>query len=355
MRKTIDQPSHLTSDTPAEGDTPAKGDTPANGDTPADGNGHRYRWGVLFLFLAGVLWSLNGALIKLVYADGEGPHGVTIAFYRSLIAGLFLLPLTRGKWHTLLHTATPVAGAGDVATRGARSRRFPLPLRRSAAWGVVFFTLLSVCFVIATTMTEAANAIILQYTSTFWVFGLSPWLLKERPERRDLWIVGVAMVAVAIIFAGSAATSATGLVIALAAGLSFGLLTIMLRRMRDCDPVAVTVLNNLGAAVLLLPAVLWIGDTDMTAQTWTLLVVMGVVQFGVPYYLYALGLARVPAYHAALITMVEPVLVPVWTYFAVGEVVPLTTIVGGGLILVALLIFLLRHRRDSGESCEGME
>ena len=60
-----------------------------------------YFVGVLLVFAAAVLWSLNGALIKVIHEGGEGPHAVTMAFYRSLIAGVVLLPLARGKLHTL--------------------------------------------------------------------------------------------------------------------------------------------------------------------------------------------------------------------------------------------------------------
>lgn len=310
--------------------------------TPLSTDAHAaraYALGIVLLLAAALLWSLNGALIKLVNQGGEGPGGVVIAFYRSLFAGLVLLPLARGRLHTLFPP-----GAAPAPSR----RR----LRPAAFWCVIFFTLMTVCFVVANTKTEAANAIILQYTSTFWIFGLSPWILRERPQARDLWILTLAIVGIVIIFLGKAGTDLPGLVTALLAGLFFGLLTLMIRRMRDVNSAAVTVLNNLGSALLILPFLcLPLIDADGVQQLWVsrrslvLLVVMGVVQFGIPYYLYTLGLARVPAYQAALLTMLEPILVPVWTYLAIGEVPHENTFFGGGLILVALLILLLNARR----------
>ncbi len=285
--------------------------------------------GLAFLFAAGILWSLNGALIKLVNEDGQGPHGVTIACYRSLVAGLFLLPFGLRRMRTL-RRPTGLRLAGGV--------------RPAAVWCVVFFTLMTACFVIANTMTEASNAIILQYTSTFWIFGLSPLVLGETPHRRDFLIVGLAMVGIGIIFAGNAAASAAGLLVALAAGLFYALLTLMLRQMRDSDSAAVTVLNNLGSAALLFPAVLLMGGLAVSPRAAVLLVIMGVVQFGLPYYLYTLGLKRVPASQAALVTMIEPVLVPIWTYLAVREAVPFSTAIGGGVILMALFWFIQSTR-----------
>ncbi len=302
-------------------------DEPANVVTP-----RTPAWtGVLLIAGAAALWSLNGALIKLM--DREHASGVAIAFYRSLIAGLFLLPLARGRFSTLRSSA-----------------RTRIPLRPAALWCIVFFTLMTLCFVVANVMTEAANAIFLQYTSTFWVFGLSPWLLHERPRRSDLWLLVLAMVGIGIIFAGSSAGGGWGLVVALGSGLFYALLTLMIRMLRGSDPAALTVVNNLGAALLLLTPMLWLGGFALTPRAWVLITIMGVVQFGLPYYLYTLALARLPAFRAALITLLEPVLVPVWTYIAVGETVPTQTLVGGGVIFLALVLLLNSSRRSRPSS-----
>lgn len=290
--------------------------------------------GIVLIALAAVFWSLNGALIKVINAKGQGPDGLTIAFYRSLVAGLFLFPLARGKWRSLLP---------EVA-RSKRGFQTFIP-RPAATWCMVFFTLMTVFFVVANTMTEAANVIILQYTSTFWVFGLSPMILKEKPRFSDFWILALAFSGIVIIFAGDAKADLAGLVIALASGLFYALLTMMIRRLRDADSAAVTVLNNLGSAALLLPVVLIAGDLMVPGRSFLFLLFMGVVQFGIPYYLYTLGLVRVPAYQAALITMLEPVLVPIWAYLVAGEQVSRMTMYGGGVILTALLLFVNAARR----------
>jgi drug/metabolite transporter (DMT)-like permease len=314
--------------------------------------------GILLVTLAALFWSLNGALIKIVNQDGQGPGGVAIAFYRSLVAGLFLLPFARGRWRTL-------RGAQDSRfkhqewTRPDTRRFFALQAfkaawlpwlpRPAAIWCAIFFTLMTAFFVVANTMTQAANVIILQYTSTFWIFGLSPMVLNERPRSSDLWILALAFAGIVIIFAGNASAHAMGLTIALASGLFYALLTMMIRRLRDADSAAVTVFNNLVAAALLLPVVVAAGGLGLTLRSLLLLIFMGVVQFGLPYYLYTLGLARIPAYQAALITMLEPVLVPCWSYLAIGkpEAPSAWTVAGGAVILFALLLFVHAARRSS--------
>ena len=285
------------------------------------------------LLIAATLWSLNGALIKLAYDEGRGPGGVTIAFYRSLFAGLFLLPFAWGRFHTLRNFG------------GCRSR---LPIRPAGLCCVVCFTLMTVCFVVATTKTEAANAIILQYTSTIWIFGLSPLILREKPGRGAVGILVLAMTGVAVIFAGSGGTNLAGLLIGLAAGLFFALEIMLIRRMRDCDAAAVVVLNLLGSALLLAPSAILAGNLMVSPRVWLLLVALGVVQFGLPYYLFARALQRAEAYRANLIVLAEPVLVPIWTYLAVGETVPFTTAIGGGIILLSLVILIRSPRGPHG-------
>lgn len=308
-----------------------------------------YAASVLLLVAASCLWSLNGLLIKTIDADGEGPSSVMIAFFRSLFAGLFLLPLARPKLFTLVRSRAP-----EHAPEGASAIRKILTIRPAAIWCVLFFTVMTVCFVHANTKTEAANAIILQYTSTFWIFGLSPWVVGERPHARDIWILALAVVGIGVIFVGNASTSLVGLLNGLAAGLFFALLTLMIRRLRNADAAAVTVLNNLGSAALILPFALYMGEWSLGAKTWALLVLMGVIQFGLPYYLFSLGLKGVPAYQAGLITLIEPVLVPIWTYIGLGETVPRPTMIGGVIILAALMVYgILARRRMKVTAIEG--
>lgn len=307
--------------------------------------------GIVLITLASMLWSLNGALIKIVTDEGRGPAGPTVAFYRSLVAGLFLLPLAWNRWRT------KDAGIRSVLTRPA------------ALWCVLFFTLMTLSFVVANTITQAASVIILQYTSTFWIFGLSPLLLKERPRSSDMGILAMALCGIVIIFFGESvwglitgagagndasqplesSAKMKGMAIALASGLFYALLTLMIRRLRDADSASVTVMNLLGSALLLLPLVAAQHGFSISMRAFFLLVFMGIVQFGLPYYLYTLGLKRIPAYQAALITLLEPVLVPIWAVLAIGasEMPPIWTLIGGGVIFVALLLFIQAARRSA--------
>jgi drug/metabolite transporter (DMT)-like permease len=281
------------------------------------------RWlATLGLLACAALWSLNGPLIKLL--DRAQVPPVTIACYRSLLGGLVFLPLALRGLGTF-RRVSPVWPIASLAT----------------------FTLMTASFVIATTKTAAANAIILQYTSSIWVFLLAPLLLGERPGRAEGLVLLVAMAGVGVIFAGNPDTDPAGLIVALISGLGYGSLTVVLRALRPVSPTAVAALNALGSGVVLLIPVAVRGAFWLTAYQWSLMLVLALVQFTLPYVLFSWALQHIEAHRAALILLLEAILNPLWTFLLVGEAPPIATFLGGPLILAGVAGWLLlAWRRD---------
>ncbi|HEY6461958.1 MAG TPA: DMT family transporter, partial [Polyangiaceae bacterium] len=120
---------------------------------------HRSRAvGVALVLVAAVLWSTGGIGIKSV----AGPP-LSIAGWR----GLFALPV--------------LAGMVLVRARRAGAASLLVPLRSRWAWlGAASYAVMVICFVVATKLTTAANAIFIQYTSPVYVALLSWPLLRER-------------------------------------------------------------------------------------------------------------------------------------------------------------------------------
>lgn len=275
------------------------------------------RRGILLLVAAAALWSTNGVLIKALH--DRGLQGAAIASYRSLVAAAFLAPLAMRRWR-------------------------PLPEPGWTAGAVLLFTAMCATFVIATTQTTAANAIILQYTAPIWVFALSPWINRERAEARQWMAFAASMLAIVLILATQYSADSFGLSVGLASGVVFGMQIVAFRRVRALDPVVFIFLCCAGSGVLLLPLALWGDARPPTAAAAALVVFTGVVQFGLPYVLYAVGNPHVAAQSTVLIFMLEPVMNPVWVYLARGEIPAWSTIVGGAIILLSVAYLSLRRR-----------
>jgi DME family drug/metabolite transporter len=275
----------------------------------------------LALVLAGVLWSLGGVFIKLLTRDAEF-SALGITFYRSLFAALCLAPLLRGR---------------------------TLPKLRDSLVAIVVYALLLGLYVSATQGTSAANAIFLQYTAPVYALLLGTWFFGERFERADAFALCAAMVGIGILFFGNFHGGEEGpLLMAAGSGLMFGWFLLYLRRMRYADPIAVTVTNNAGVAVLAGLALAFQQPAELAflprafsrepslLPTALLLALMGCVQIAAPYVLFSYGLKRVSSVEGSLLALVEPLLNPVWVLLLIGERPTPATLVGGFLIIAAL-------------------
>jgi drug/metabolite transporter (DMT)-like permease len=144
-------------------------------------------------------------------------------------------------------------------------------------------------------------------------------------------------VGVAVIFAGSAGLpDIDGVGVALSSGLFFSIYMTNLRFLKETDPAYLTLANNLACCIALLP---WIHSRlALTAAEAVTLIVMGVIQLGIPYFLFSKGLEKISLQEASLIVLVEPVLNPIWVALAFGEIPSRATLIGGGIILLSLAL-----------------
>ena len=245
---------------------------------------------------------MGGYFIKEIDAGA-----LSITAFRCLFAALWLLPFVPG-------------------------RRFPKAT--DMAVSIVLFALLLGLYVGSTKATTAANAIFLQYTAPIYVIAFSPLLLGEALRRYDVIPLAVCLGGIAVLFAGNQGSAdAKGLWLGIGSGFFYGLFLLWLRRLRYADPIAITFANCLGVAIILAPLP---GVWHVDAPNVGLLVLMGAVQFAVPYVLFTRGLRDVTSGEASLIALIEPVLNPIWVVVLLGEEPTLATLIGGGIILIGL-------------------
>lgn len=269
--------------------------------------------GYWMVFLAAVMWSTAGILIKLL-TTRYGMTSGAVACLRSAIGGLALawaLPGLRGS---------PMGRVGPAS---------------------VLYTIVVGSFVLATAITTAANAILLQYAYPMLVAVGAVCLFKERLGRRTVAALVLGMGGVVAILAGSwRPGEQAGLALGAVSAVALAGLTLLQRSIRSGSPVAQSSFYNLVAGVLLLPLA-W-GAFHVSGAALCVVAVMGIFQLAVPYVLFIKGLRIVPATDVALITIIEPILNPLWVWLGHGEVPHWSTGVGGALILGALLVRFLK-------------
>jgi drug/metabolite transporter (DMT)-like permease len=192
-----------------------------------------------------------------------------------------------------------------------------------------------VLFVFATRMTTAANAIFLQYTAPIYVAIIGRWYLGERALRIDWMVIAVALSGIALFFMDRLTVSGFwGNIVALGSGVAFAFVALFLRKEKAGSPATSIILGNIIVALAGLPFVL---QSPLGAGGGWRLLLLGVLQLGLPYVLYAAAIKHVTALEATLIPLLEPVLNPTWVMLALGERPGRWAIVGGVLVLGAVL------------------
>jgi drug/metabolite transporter (DMT)-like permease len=286
--------------------------------------------GRLLVVAAALLWSLSGAFNNFLnHPTALGLHEprldpMQVAVGRVFFAGLVLAPLVRPR---------------DVRFRGVTIAT------------MIAFALMNATYVPALTMGPSGVAVLFQYTAPIWIFLAGIAFLGEKPERRGVVSLIAAFAGMAIILAGSmvegkdeaskSTVSVWQILLATASGVSFGGIVLGLRAQRGLSSAWLTLVNHLGSALLLLPFALpWVRP-DLSWPTWPQvgwLALFGVVQLGGPYLLIAYGLKSVSPQEAGTLTLLEPLLVPVWAHLVAPEKEKMSifVLVGGALILLGL-------------------
>ena len=244
----------------------------------------------------------------------------------------------------------PLAVAGGrgliaAAFLAATSRELRFTWSSIQIGAAVAYALTTVLFVVANKLTTAANAILLQYTAPVWIALLGAWFLGERTTRAD-WITVVAVLGGMVLFFadGLQLGGLTGNVLALASGVSFALMILTLSRQKNSGgPLESIILGNLIAFAIGLPF-MFSAPLPSTGGL-AALGVLGVVQLGVSYWLYARALKHVTALEAVLVPVVEPILNPVWVLLALGEKPSGFALVGGAIVLTAVTLRALASVR----------
>lgn len=272
--------------------------------------------GRMLIIAAAVLWSTSGLFAKAPWFEQwpEESRGVLLAFFRSLFACLILAPLVRRP----------------------EFRRQMIPM-------CIAFAVMVWSFMAAMVYGPAANAIWLQYLSPAWVLlGTIVWL-KEAPTRADFQMFGFCLAGVSLMVWMELSQGGTLLATSLAilSGISFAIVVLSIRTMADVDSAWLITLNHGTTALLLLPWV-WTSHRVIGVHAYVALAAFGVLQMSVPYIMFARGLRRVTGAEASMLTLIEPILVPVWVYLAWHHHPSYAsprwwTYAGGGLILLGLL------------------
>lgn len=279
------------------------------------------RWlGIALIALGALSWSTAGLFPRMVSTDV-----FTTLFWRSLLGGATVLLvqaaiLKRGPLSDLWHISRPEWWM-SLASSGAM-----------------------VCFIAAFFYTSVADVVFIYSAFPIMTLLLSALVLRTGVQRMDLVCALVVVLGMGLIVWGQRSPgNLFGAALSLVATLLFALITIGIKRYPTANMVKVTYAGAFGAALAMAPFSSF-GHTSAHDLGWLWL--YGFLNVGVGFGLYLLGVRRVKAVMASLVCMIEIPLAPLWAYVLFGEQVSQQSLVGGCIILLAVLVNVLLPSRS---------
>ncbi|MGH6892024.1 MAG: DMT family transporter [Dongiaceae bacterium] len=289
------------------------------------GGSSKYLWGITCVCLATLGWSLSGLFVRWV----PGLDGWAVNGYRAPATAIFLLIYLALRYR------------GDLM--GHLWSRQPQALLVVGA----FFGIGSTLYVYALTLGTVASVSVLGATSPIFAAMLAWLIMRERTSAVSIAATIIALIGVAIVVQAEISALATGFLssaISLGFAFCFAGQTVTLRQYRDLEMIPGIALGGL---MVFLFVLLFVGLPPLPLHQVGLLALMGLVQLALPLILFAAGAKHVPAVPAILISLADVVLNPFWVWLVHGEQPPSGSLVGGALILSAIVgATLFEHRRQ---------
>jgi drug/metabolite transporter (DMT)-like permease len=285
-----------------------------------------HRRALLTLVGCAVLWSVAGLATRRL----ERAEGFEMTFWRSAFCAVFvvvsMLVVHRARWLAQVRAIGPVG------------------LASGAMWAVMF-----TCFMVALAYGSVANVLVVMAAAPL-LAALLGWVVLREPVLPRTW-AAIAIAAAGIVWMvadGLTTDGLRGMAIASFVPIASAINIVLLKRTgARVDLVPAVLVGALISAAVTLPLA-W--PLSASAHDLLILAGLGVLQLAVPCMLMVRAARHLAPHEIALIGLLEVVLGPLWVWVGVGEAPGRATLIGGALVLCALLLNELVALRSARRS-----
>jgi DME family drug/metabolite transporter len=313
--------------------------SPATGDqVPAAAPGTAlptsHRRGLVLLTAAGVLWGSIGLVVRLL--EDRGNSAIAVAFWRLVCAGLVLLPIMGP------------ARLRELGRQARRSGRLAAVALGSLAFQLLYFL----------AVRDVGVAV-----ATLIALGLAPVAItaaeslsaRTRPATRTLLVLLLALTGLVLVTAvGSSSLLVAprpllGVIEAILSGLMYAASTSWSAPLSNrLEPISIIFATTVAGIVVLLPVVAFAGwHVPQTSAAVSGTIWLGLVTTVIAYGLFYSGLRSTPGSIAMIVTLLEPVVAVFLAALFLHEPLTIANVVGGTLLLAAVVALYLKPRARS--------
>ena len=274
----------------------------------------RQRLGFVLVSAAALAWSMGGLFTRLIPLDTW-----TMLAWRGIFGALGLA------------VVMAALGQGDVRRR-----------LRDMGWLGWFFVLQSaagmVCYLAALRHTSVANVAVIYATAPFLAAGLGWVVSRERPTRSSVIASAAALCGVALMVGFGTKGGLIGDLLALGMTWSMASTMVIARNYRNIPILLTACISSLLSGLLAWP---FGAPLAVTGKQLLLLALFGIVNFAIGLPLFTQGAKWLPAIETALIGAVDAPLAPLWVWLAFDETPGASTVLGGAIVFVAVVVHLI--------------
>jgi drug/metabolite transporter (DMT)-like permease len=269
------------------------------------------RRGQIYVALAAVAWSSAGVLQRQLSLDTA-----TQVAGRAAFAGVALF-----AWVAVSERGRVVQAFRSVGLAGVAV--------------AVCVAIASGGFIAALNHTSVARVLFILAIAPVLAALIARFALGEPITRRTAGAMGLALAGVALMLGAPGEGSLVGDCLSFVVALAFAVMIVITRWRHDVSMAPATCLAQVILVAVFLPFATP-GDIGGDDVVW--LAALGIGQIGLGFVFLTIGARLIPAAQVALITLLETVLGPLWVWIALDERPSTLTLVGGAVVIVAIVI-----------------
>ena len=271
----------------------------------------RQRRGQIYVALSAVAWSTAGVMQRQLSLDTA-----TQVAGRAAFAGLALLAYVAVVERGRVRAAFRSVGLPGVAV-------------------AVCIAIASGSFIAALNQTSVARVLFLMAIAPVLAAILARVTLGEPITRRTVLAMALALGGIAVMLGGPSEGSLAGDAFAILCALSFAVMIVITRWRHDVSMAPATCLSQV---ILIAAFAPFASPSEIGGEDLLWLALLGIGQIGIGFALLTVGARLIPAAQVGLITLLEIVLGPLWVWLALDERPSNLTLVGGAIVIVAIVI-----------------
>jgi drug/metabolite transporter (DMT)-like permease len=279
--------------------------------------------GIILIIISAAAFGTLGILGRFAYA--EGMDTLTIMALRFSLSALVLLAL--------------LAARGEAVPRGRI-------LIRLIGMGAIGYVGQAFAYLTALKYASPGLVALLLYLYPVFVVLLSVIWNREQINRMKIFALGLALIGLALTV-GPEGGQLAGILLAIsAAAIYSGYIVVGTKVMQQVSAIQSSTVIFFSAGVTSSLLMMANGaHLPKTGTGWAVIAAIVLIATVIPVVTFLAGLRRIGATNAAMLSTLEPVVTVLLSALLLGEILKPVTLLGGGLILAAVLLLMRSELR----------